>query len=723
MTRSTKNADQRANHSQRLGVSSWGLVILVAALPAAHAPGLSNFEALKELLLIGGTGVALAMWGIGALRSARVRVAPAPAAILGVIFALYTLGATLWAAQKLWGLWESLHFVALGVALLITAAPSGRALRFGDLAAALGAGALGAAIFGLLDLAGLGVFRAIWDPVGPAGTFDAVEFGAAYFVVVLPIIWGGVLGARRARRVFLTISFLVSVFYFVLLSGWIWAGIFALVNIFSAVVVGALRRPQSLQVLVPAIALSAIVGVMAGGIAIGFGQPPAPGEATQLPRLTLANPPDAEHLTRGDSARDELLFAADRMESVRALQAHAYLLSVGASLIAQKPLLGSGAGAWWPAQTEFPHQDHAFGAAEFEFYPAFRSPHNGATGLLVEYGVVGFLLFFTWIFAILAVALGALMRRTEEDDGAKGARQGVSTHWVVEHWAMLSAAMAGLVFMLFTPLLTLAPAALSWVVTLGVLARVSAEYNEFSGYSRAWQPRAGALRVGAWLATLGGLAMLVPTALNAGATYYRGHAEYWMRNAEYARAIDAYKTVEQWYPAAGEVPLNIGLAAARIGRLEEVPDWVDLAVQRRPYDVRALTLKGQLSLSQSDPVAALRFGNRAVAAYPNSLAARNLLIAALQTQQRYAEAVAQAEAMIAREPPAHARVELEQLIGLLQSDFLKNPAQAKIHYQQAAKFTESDAMRQKLEQMIVLMEASAREQRLGLETGLTEDAP
>src|SRR5690554_5216786 len=179
MTRSTKNADQRANHSQRLGVSSWGLVILVAALPAAHAPGLSNFEALKELLLVGGMGVALVMWGAGALRSARMRVAPALATILGVIFALYTLGATLWAAQKLWGLWESLHFVALAVAMLIIAAPSGRALRFLDLALALGAGALGAALCGVLDLAGVGLVTAIWDPAGPAGAFDAVEFGAA----------------------------------------------------------------------------------------------------------------------------------------------------------------------------------------------------------------------------------------------------------------------------------------------------------------------------------------------------------------------------------------------------------------------------------------------------------------------------------------------------------------------------------------------------------------
>lgn len=726
MTRTTKNADAPASPPQRLGMSSWALLILVAVLPAAHAPGLSNFEALKEVLLVGGMGVALMMWGVGALRRARVFLAAAPLVIVGVIFALYALGATLWADQKLWGLWESLHFVALGVALLITAAPGGRALRYADLAGALAAGALGAGLVGLLDLAGVKIFRSLWEPVGPAGSFDAMEFGAVYFAVVLPVIWGGVLGARGGRRVFLTMSFLVSLFYFVLLSGWIWAGIFALVSIFSAFVVAALRRPQSLQVLLPAIAVSAMVGVLAGGTALVSGQLPAPGPATQLPRLILDTPPDAEQLARGDARPDDLLFAADRMESVRSLQAHAYLLTVGASLVAQKPLLGSGAGAWWPAQTEFPHHDHAFSAAEFEFYPAFRSPHNGVMRLLVEYGVVGLLIFLIGVFGVLAIALGALLRRDEGDEGdegTNGARRGEASKWVVQHWAMLNAVMTGLVFMLFTPLLTLAPAALSWVVTLGVLARVSAEYSAFSGASRAWQPRAGALQASAWLAVLGGLAMLLPTALNAGATLYRGRAEYWMRSAEYTRAMDAYKAADRWYPAAGEVPLNIGLAAARIGRLEEVSQWVDLAVQRRPYDARALTLKGQLLLSQSEPEAALRFGNQAAAASPNSLAARNLLIAALLMQQRYADAVAQAETMIAREPPRQARVELEKLIAVLQSEFLNNPAQAKIHYQQAARFTQSDAQRLKLKQKIATMEASARAQRLGRETGRTEDAP
>jgi len=210
--------------------------------------------------------------------------------------------------------------------------------------------------------------------------------------------------------------------------------------------------------------------------------------------------------------------------------------------------------------------------------------------------------------------------------------------------------MAGLVFMFFTPLLSLASAALSWVVALGVLARVSAEYNDFAGWSRIWRPRAGALRVGALLATVAGLAMLVPTALNAGATFYRGHADHLMQNAEYARAIEAYKTVERWYPAAGDVPLNIGLAAARIGRLEEVANWVDLAVQRRPHDVRALTLKGKYLISQRDPAGAVDLGNRAVAAFPNSLGARNLLIAALALQERYAEAAAMWERLVRLEP-------------------------------------------------------------------------
>lgn len=300
---------------------------------------------------------------------------------------------------------------------------------------------------------------------------------------------------------------------------------------------------------------------------------------------------------------------------------------------------------------------------------------------------------------------------------------------------MLTAALAGLVFMFFTPLLSLAPAALSWVLALGVLARVSAEYNDFSGWSSAGQVgsvedgtlkdgssrNTRALKIYAWLATLIGLGILIPTALNASATFYRGQGDRWMLSADYQRAIDAYLSAERWYPAGGDASLNIGLASAHLGRLEEASEWVERAAKMRPYDARALTLKGRLLLRDPDPSKAIGLGNQAVAASPNSFAARNLLIAALALQRRYDEAVEQAEAMIARDPPTYERAELETLIAEMQSDFLQSPAKAKIHYEEALKYTESAAMRERLAQRIEKMEAAIQAQRRRLDDGLDEE--
>lgn len=735
MNSSSKKGGAQASPDQEstpIGAPSWVLLILLAVLPAAFATGLSNFESLKELLLVGGMGVALVMWGISVLRRGRLKVAPGRVAILGVVFAFYTLGATLWASNRLWGVWESLHFVALAAAVLIIVAPIGRGLRFRDFALASGVGGLAAAICGLLDLAGVGLFTVVWNPAGPTGAFDAMEFGAAYFAVALPILWVGALRTRGKERIFMAISLILSSLYFALLGGWIWTAILAAVCVLSAFVVGAFRRPHSLRVIVPAVVLSALVGVLAGGVYLGFGPSPAPTEATQLPRLVRVDSLNAEQLAHRGARGYNLLFSADRTESVRGLQAHAYLASVGLELFSDNPLLGNGAGAWWPNQTQFLDSEHEYIVHEFERYPAFRSPHNGATKLLVEYGAVGFLLFVIWVFAIFAVALGGLMKhpRAAQDDRDDQAK--TDSGWVVEHWAMLSAALIGVVFMLFTPLLSLAPAALIWVVGLGVLARVSAEYSGFSGWSTAWHMSArndgsgqasGALKAGALLSVLIGLGVLVPTVLQAGASYHRGQADQWMRATEYERAIDAYESSQRWYPASGDVPLNISQANSRLGQLEASSDWVDRAVSMRPYDARALTLKGRLSLGKLDAAETIALGNRAVAAFPNSIAARKLLISALELQERYKEAVEQAEAMVARKPPTRQRSELEQLIGNLESDFLRNPSKAKKHYLEAIKYTGSSIKRKKLSKKIEKMDEAIKAQRRRLDGESTPDEP
>ncbi|TDP61774.1 tetratricopeptide repeat protein [Bradymonas sediminis] len=569
---------------EALGVPSWGVLILLATLPFAFDTGLRSFETLKELLLVAGMGVVLVSWGVAALRRGRFIVAPARVAILGAIFALYALVSIIWAEHRLWSLWEALHFVALAVALLITAAPSGRALGFGDIALASALGGLGAAVFGGLDLVGMGGFRPGWDPAGPTGAFDTPEFGAAYFVVILPIIWGGALCSRGVRRVFLALSFLISLAYFSLLAGWLWAGVLGGLGIVAAIFVGAFQRQQALRVLLPSVVLSALAGVFALVMTVALGAAPA------------------------------------------------------------------------------------------------SSGQSGVTQLFSEYGVAGFSLFALWVLAIFAVAISGLISRGQAYALNEGRAEEGATYWLVEHWAMLSAGLAGVGFMLFTPLLSLAPAALSWVVILGVLARVSAKYNGFTGWSSARRAAApepgarasfGALRVFAGAAILVGLAILVPATLQTGASYYRGKGDRWLLSEGYHDAIDAYKSALRWYPVAGDIPFNIAQASAHIGDDREARAWVDRALKVRPDDIGALTLKGRLLLNDADISKAVGVGRRAVKAHPDNLEASNILLSALILEQRYEDAVAQAQKMLTHDLPPVENARLTSLLAELQKEVLR----------------------------------------------------
>jgi tetratricopeptide (TPR) repeat protein len=703
-------AAEKSTPEAPLGAPTWVLLILLAVAPAAFATGLSNFEALKELLLVGGMGLATVMWGIGTLRRRASTLTPGRVVVLMLLFAAYALAATLWADNRLLGLWESLHFVALAAAALIVSAPIGRPLRFKDLAAASGIGAAIAALFGILDLAGVGIFTVVWDPAGPTGPFDAMEFGVAYYVVVLPILLAAAIRFAGRARILFGLSTLLAAFHFALLSSWVWAAIFAGVCVLSAFIVGALRRPQSLKVIVSSVILAAIVGVFMAVAQFGLGLDTEPTDATSLPQVMESPRLDLARIERAEGQVQNMLFSADRTESVRDWEAHSYLLAVGGELFADKPVVGRGAGSWWPSQTSKPVAEHPYVLEMFEHYPAFRSPHNGLLKILVEYGLVGLMLFGLWLLAAFAVALGALVGGGAPGEHGKGEpAQGAQANWVLEHWAMLSAALAGLAFMLFTPLLSLAPAALVWVLALAVLARVSAGFNDFRGWSRVWQasaPKDGEgrnralLKGGAAAAVVVGLGILVPTVLNTGAAFHRGRADQLMRATVYEEAIEAYKAAHSWYPAYGDAAINIGLASTQIGRLIEAEEWVHRAAEMRPHDVRAIVLKGRMLLRHPDTPMVVGLGNQAVAAFPNSVEARNLLISALDLQARYEEAAIQANELIKRGPPPAQIGELHKLVGDLYADFLGNPAKALRHYKAAIKFTQSREMQAKLQQKV-----------------------
>lgn len=704
-SRDASDADAKARAEISLAAPSWIVLVLLALTPAVFATGYPNFEFFKELIFIGGAGLALVLWGIQALRTRAVSMMAGRVTVLVIVFGLYTLAASLWADNQLLGLWDSLHFVALAAVALVVTSPVGRPLRFYDFAVATGVGAALAAVFGLLDLAGVGVFTVVWDPPGATGAFDAMEFAAAYYVVALPILVAATFRFPGRARIFFAACFALAGFHFAMMSGWGWAAIFAAVCAATVLIVVAFQRSEAFLVLTPVVVLLGVLAVFLAVAQWGLEPPAQTSDATSLPRVM-----QPEELIIGENApRGEVrnpVFAAERMESVTSDLARSYLLEVGTDLFAEKPFVGHGAGSWWPLQTKEVNIDHPFVEGMFELYPAFRSPHSGVIKLLVEYGLVGLVLFGLWLAATVAVTLGALGRRTE--------RAG----WILEHWALLTAALAGVTFMFFTPLLELAPSALTWVAALAVLTRFSASLNDFRGWSSVWSARSDedagfftTVNGAALLAVLIGVGVLVPTGLNGVSGYWRGLADHYMLKTHYRRAISAYKDAGRWYPAYGDVPLNIALASSRLGELTKVPDFVDRAVEQRPWDVRALVLEGRTKLGLADRAEAVRLGNRAVKAFPNSVQARDLLIAALDVQARYKEAIEQANDLLERDPPPEVRVKFHIMIGDLYFDILKEFPQAKKHYEKALDLIESPERRARMKKKISQIDKLIEHQR------------
>lgn len=701
---SRDGATKGAKAEISLAIPSWIVLALLALTPPAFATGFSNYELLKELVLTGGVGIALLVWGVQAIRSRAVSMMAGRVTVLVLLFGLYALAASLWADNQLLGLWDSLHFVALAGVVLIVTSPVGRPLRFYDYAVATGVGAAVAASFGVLELAGVGIFSIVWDPPGATGAFDAMEFASAYYVVALPVLLGATFRFPSKSRIFFGVCFALAGFHFALVSGWAWAALFAGACVLAALVIVAFQRTEAVMVLWPVMVLLGVVAVYVAIAQWGLPQPERTSPATSLPRLL--QPENADPTQMSGEVRN-VRFSADRWESVRSNRAHSYLLAVGTELFSEKPVVGHGAGSWWTLQTEAPNIDHPFVEGMFDLYPAFRTPHNGVTKLLVEYGIVGLALFVLWLLATFAVTLGALARRTER------------TGWILEHWALLSGALAGLVFMFFTPLIELAPAALTWVAGLAVLTRFSASLNDFRGWSAVWSLRGGRdegvatnTTLAGALAALIGLGVLVPTVLNFAAGYHRGQADQYMLRTMYAEAVDSYRAAGSWYPAYGDVAYNMALAYYREGKLaEDNVDLIELAVDLRPYDVRALVLYGRSVLGGKDKGEAVRISKRAVDAFPNSIEAQKLLVAALDISSRYEEAVEQALEFLEREPPRAERAQLHLMVADLYFDMLKRIPEAQHHYERAYKLVDNPQQRAKLKNKIQKLDTLIENQR------------
>ncbi|MFW5968431.1 MAG: O-antigen ligase family protein [Persicimonas sp.] len=681
-----------------LSVPSWIVLALVGLAPTIFATGFSNYEAVKEIALVGGLGAALAWWGVLVWRERSVAVAAGRAATLAILFGVYVLAASAWAPNALSGLWEAAQLAALAVVVLLVLAPVGRALRLFDFATAVAVGAGVAGVTGILDLVGVGVFTVIWDPPGPTGAFDAMEFATAYYAVALPVLMASIFRYAGRWRVLFAVAFALAGFHFGLMAGWEMAAIFAGVCAAAALILFAFERLRATIALTPALILLGALAVFVAVGQWGFEPPEPTSEATSLPHLSK---PDFDERDYKASGRvRNIVFSPDRMESITSWESRDYLLGVSTEMFAEQPIVGHGAGAWWALQTKHIDMDHPYVSGWFDWYPAFRSPHNGAAKLMVEYGLTGLILFALFVVAALGVVVASV--------GAGGD----PTEWMLDHWALLASGLAGLVFLFLTPLLELAPAALTWAVALAIGLRLSAERLGFRGWTQRWSLGAdeegGALApvMGVTvIAVVLGVAMVALSVLNLGAGVHRGHADHLMLRTAYEDAIEAYEASERWLPTQGDVPLNIAIAAARTGEHDRLAEAAERAVEMRPHDVRALERRGRVELG-GNKGEVLHYARRAVEAFPNSFAARKLLIAAHDVRGEHEKSIEAALEMLDKDPPRSYRAQLHLTVGDVYSEIMEDTDNAKKHYERALDLVDAPQRQIKLKDKIEKLDES-----------------
>jgi hypothetical protein len=543
-----------------LGIPSWILLLVFSVVPVVFATGFSQFGVLKNAVLVVGVGAALAVWAVAGLARGKFSVAAGRVLILAGIAALYVAVSVVWSPGVLYGTVAASSVVALLGIVVLVAAPVGRPIRFIEFAMAVSVGMGAVALTGVLDLAGLGVFTVVWDPPGFTGAFDAMEFAVAFYAVSLPIAVAGTQYSAGPYRLGFGVASVLGAVHFGLVANWTYLGLFAAACVIVALLIVAFEGLETVVVLSPIatmVGLVVLINFVAGNFLAG---PSEPTDATSLPILERERGVEKEALE--DKAIRNAAFAIDRMETVRSMDTHAYLAKVAFDLVQDRPIFGHGAGAWWRLQTKHPNADDPAVRKRFLQYPAFRSPHDLYSKLLVEYGPVGFALLALWLIGCLTIGFRALGQSGETPD------------LVAEQWGLWGATVGGLLIGAMTPLIELAPAAAVWFGSIALLTRRSAEVNAYGGSSERWTlggdagPKSLRAGIGVLAFGLAGV-MVVVTVMDTVSRLYRGWGDHLMLRTYYERAITQYETADEWMPIHGGVVYNISLAESRLGVLGE----------------------------------------------------------------------------------------------------------------------------------------------------------
>lgn len=691
-----------SGRSARPSVVSLLVLAAIGFSPAMFGTAFSSFESLKWA--VGGSLVAIAglIWAFRFIRGASVSVAAGRIAMSAFAFALFAALGVSWTEVPMYGTVRAVTWLTLAGAFLFIVAPAGRPIRFPEFALALAMGTGLCGIFGLLEFFGVGIFTPVWDPAGPTGAFDSAELATAYYAVSVPVLIAGSVRHGGTLRVGFGIAAALGALHFGMLAPAHVMWIVAIAVVSVSLIIVVLQSFSRAVLLYPAFGafLSAVVVAGAGSF-LDTGL--ATSDANRLPRVA----PEARKSV--DSVREPRIrksdFAIGRTESFENMNATSYVAGVAFDVFRNNPVFGGGTGSWWISQTNFPREEDSYAKGKFEQYPAFKSPHNGYLLVAAELGAVGFLLFMIWIASVLSITATALASREEPEN------------WAIEHWGLVSGAVAGLSLAFVTSNLESLGSGLVLFGVLAMLTRQSVVLNGMKGMSTVWDLSGESRRidhvvVAGVVPALLAAAMVFPIVSVTLSRYHQGLADHLMLRDRVTQAEEQYLEAHRYFPYDGEVVYNLLLIQRRKSNLSESREMLDLAVELRPHDARLHYLMALHHLGEKSENEAIKSARAAVTYFPNYVDGYKTLALAFDMKRRYQEAADTLRTALALGPPEQMRAPLHQELGQYYEAVLQKPKLALEHLRKAAALSDDPAMKQRLGFKVEELEKQLERERL-----------
>lgn len=664
------------------------VLLAVAVVPWLFATAFSAYEDVKWAAMVALAGVGALVLGLDVVRGRALTLPGGRIGGFAYTLGLFVLFSLTYAVNALAGLKEAATWVAAVVLFLLAVSARGRGLRFVEFARAVAVSVVGVAVMGLLDFAGVGLFTVVWNPFGPTGSFDAMEFLTPFYAVSLPILAAGVLRDGSKSKALLGLALVAGAVHFGMtvtsMLGWIVLGAVLVTSLLLVVLQGFGRS----VLLYPAFGLVLVVGILVGGVAMFAKPQEAFSDANRLPLALFEVVTSTDQLVDGQPRVAN--FAIGRMEEIRDVAAWQYTTGVAFDLWRDSPVGGHGAGGWWLMQTKFPREKDPFVVRMFEQYPAFQSAHNSLAQALAEFGAVGIILLLAWLSAVAGVTVTALARREEPEN------------WILEHWGLTAGCLAFFGVSVMTPAMTLAGGAVVFFPALGLLVRESAVLNGFQGLSAPWMvggEQGGVLgKVFAGLVpVLVGLGLVAVSVVVTTSNYHRGLGDHLMLRTKFKEAGERYAAAHAAYPARGEVLYNEALTHRRTGKIAGAESLIANAKLLRPNDARIELLAAVYAANKQQVSDVVTGSMRATSLFPNYVDGHKQLALGYDMGGRLTEAAAAIKHLIDLDPPDRFKATLYGELARYYEDTLDQPKQAAEAYSNAAKYTKDKINRDQWE--------------------------